>query len=260
MRRSMKLVVTLIPVLLLIGAPLLAAETAPQQDNWDFAAAIYGWLPSINGDLVFPTGTGETLTMDAGEILDNLKMTAQVGLQARKNKWSLLADVIYMDLGNEQSATTDLPGDNTLTTTFDLGMKSWIVDLDAAYTIAKSKRNETQFLFGVRYLWIESSLGISPDSDYLPGQNLEATADVWDAVIGLRGFLALSEKWTVPYRLDIGAGGSDFTWQGMAGIDYGWSWGGALLMYRYLYYDLGDDGIMQKMDMPGPLLGFRFKF
>jgi len=260
MRRPVKVFVILIPLLFLVSASFADTAAAPQTDAWRYSAAIYGWLPSINGDLVYPvTGTGESLTLDSSTILDNLKMTAQAGLQARKNKWSILADVIYMDLGNQKSATATLPRDNSLTAEFDVGMKSWIVDFDGAYTMTKSDRNETQFLFGVRYLWLESSLGISTDSAQLAGQNLALSADVWDAVIGLRGVLALGGNWAVPYRLDVGAGGSDFTWQGMAGIDYGWSWGGAVLLYRYLYYDLGEDSVMQNMDMPGPLLGIRFK-
>ena len=165
-----------------------------------------------------------------------------------------------MDLGDDQSATGSLPNDETVTANFDMGMKSWIVDFDGAYTIAKSERNETQFLFGVRYLWLESTLGISTDSDKFPGQTLPVSGDVLDAIIGLRGILALGGKWSVPYRVDIGTGESDFTWKGQAGIDFGWSWGGAMLMYRYLYYEDGDRMVIKKLEMPGPLLGMRFMF
>ena len=87
MFRSMKYFMILVTVVVLASASFAAAETTGQSDQWEFGAAIYGWLPSINGDIIYPiSGTEETLTVDPGMILENLKMTAQVGLGAKKKQ------------------------------------------------------------------------------------------------------------------------------------------------------------------------------
>lgn len=261
----MRFKTTVLGVLLLVSVMVLAvpSEAIPPRkaDAWNFGAAIYGWLPSINGTIALPiSGADEELTMEPSTILEDLKMTAQFGLEAGKNNWSIFADVIYMSLGNEKSASATLPNDEVFTADLDVGMKSWIVDLDGGYTVYETERNRTQVLFGVRYLWLESTVDISTNSTHLPGESLVASADLLDFIVGLRGYFGIGGKWAIPYRIDMGAGGSEFTWKGQAGIDYSWKWGGVVAMYRYLEFDEGNDKTLRKMDMPGPLLGFHFKF
>ena len=261
----MRFKTTIFSVLLVVSVIVLAvpSEAIPPRkaDAWNFGAAIYGWLPSINGTIALPTGGGEEeLTMEPSTILDDLKMTAQFGLEAEKNNWSIFADVVYMSLGEEKSASATLPGGNVFEADLDVGLKSWIVDLDGGYTVYETERNRTQVLFGVRYLWMETKLDISTSSPELPGGSLEASSDFLDFIVGLRGYFGIGGKWSIPYRIDMGAGGSEFTWKGQAGIDYSWKWGGVTAMYRYLEFDEGNDKTLRKMDMPGPLLGFHFQF
>jgi hypothetical protein len=42
----------------------------------------------------------------------------------------------------------------------------------------------------------------------------------------LRGVSELSDKWWLNYRFDIGAGGSDLTWNAVAQFGYTYDWGG----------------------------------
>jgi len=51
-----------------------------------------------------------------------------------------------------------------------------------------------------------------------------------------------------------------FSWQGTAGIVYGFSWGGVRLVYRHFYYDQKDDKLLQDMRFSGPALGALFRF
>jgi len=51
--------------------------------------------------------------------------------------------------------------------------------------------------------------------------------------------------WAISYYLDVGTGSSKLTWQAMAGIEYRFHWGNAQLSYRYLYYNMREDQLLQ---------------
>ena len=64
----------------------------------------------------------------------------------------------------------------------------------------------------------------------------------------------------MPYLFDVGGGNSDLTWQASAGLGYRFDWGDLLLTYRYVYYDKGDEYLIQELDMYGPKVGIVFYF
>jgi hypothetical protein len=90
------------------GAMLMAtsvATGAPERpaNDWHFAAVIYGWLPSIDGDLRYaPRGSDGTFSVDANRILDNLQFTFMGSFEARKGPWSGFTDVIYLNLSGDK--------------------------------------------------------------------------------------------------------------------------------------------------------------
>ena len=261
MHRRYASLTCIVAVIGLCSALPALATSSPEPDNWQFDAVVYGWLPDISGNIGFGVdGEEQPFTVDLGTILDNLRLTVQVGLEAQRGNWSIMANAVYLDVGNAKSSTATLPGGSELTTTLDLDLKTWIVDVDGAYTVQQSARNRTQLLFGVRYLSMKSTVDIDKSAEALPGQHLEVSTDLLDGIVGVRGRLSIGGKWTIPYRLDLGTGGSEFTWQGQTGIDYAWSWGGAMLLYRYLFLDQGEDKTLHNLEVTGPLVGLRFRF
>jgi hypothetical protein len=84
----------------------------------------------------------------------------------------------------------------------------------------------------------------------------------WDALIGVRGRFAFGADytWFVPYYLDVGAGDSDFTWQGFAGIGYAFHWGEVVAAWRYLYYDFPSSKAIDDMSFSGPVIGVTFSW
>jgi opacity protein-like surface antigen len=60
---------------------------------------------------------------------------------------------------------------------------------------------------------------------------------------------------------DLGGGGSDFTYQLMAGVNWGFGENlSAKLGYRYLAWDYEDDGSVWDMSASGPYLGLGIRF
>ena len=79
-------------------------------DNWQHRILIYGWFPSIDGTLNYDIpGSDEDADADASDLIDNLEGVFMGAYEGRKGKWSLKADVIYLDLSNSEQNAVSAP-------------------------------------------------------------------------------------------------------------------------------------------------------
>ena len=243
-------------------------------DSWQFGASIYGWFPDIAGETVFTQNdSGGDFGVDIEDILGNLKFTLMGAFDVRKGRWGLLTDLIYMDVGDSESGTREASiGRRSLpvnaTANIDLDIKSWIWNIVGYYRALEKNGWTLDVLAGARYLDVEQSvnwnvtgnIGSIPISDRAGA----ATAEVsnWDAIVGARGRFAFGTQkaWFVPYHVDLGAGDSDFTWQGIAGLGYAFHWGEVVAAWRYLDYDLSSDKPIKDMNFSGPAIGVTFRW
>ena len=261
-------------ILSLSAALLPAAVCADSGDSWKFGASVYGWFPDIAGTTSYPLGPGGgEIDVPISDVLDKLDFTFQGNFDARKGKWGFGTDVIYLDLGDTQtfgSQGAGGPGDwpYDVSASVKLDMKSWIWTTAGYYRLVDDDQTSFDLLAGVRYADVEQSLDWSISGDIsglpLPGREggAKVSADYWDAVLGIRGRFALGQDgaWFLPYYFDIGTGDSDFTWQGLAGIGYAFSWGETVAAWRYLSYDLPSNRPIADMDFSGPALGLTFRW
>jgi hypothetical protein len=257
--RSTSVPVRVLGLALLAGA-CLQSQAADSADL-NHAITLYGWLPGVSGETKYPADGGATV--DSSAILDALEMAFMGTYELRGGAWSLLADAVYLDLGNDKRSRVGLPGGGEISADVDQRLSGWQIGLYGGYRLYQSARLDMTALAGLRYLTIDSSVTLRIDGPLppeLPGRTLSASTDVWDGVVGVRGRLALSEDWFAPYHLDVGAGDSDLTWQAIAGVGYRAGWGETILVYRHLEWDQGDDGLLQALGFSGPALAFRFTF
>lgn len=249
--------------------PVLA--TANDSDSWQYSLSVYGWFPDISGTTSFPLAPGEDFTVAIGDILDNLDFTFQGSFDARKGKWGMIADVIYLDLGKSGHETREgtiggsqIPADVTAKLGFD--MKSWITTAAGYYRLVDESDRSFDFVFGLRYADISQKLkwNLSGNIGNLPIQgpvgSARVSASYWDAVLGLRGRydFGAGGNWFLPYYADIGTGDSDLTWQAAGGIGYRFNWGEIAGVWRYMDYDLPSDKPIGDMDFSGPAVGAVF--
>lgn len=247
-------------LMLLASAPHAAGST--DADKLQTSFTFYLWLPTLDSDLKYGVNGGSA-TVDAGDILDALQMAFMGALEFRKDKWSLLADVIYLDLGDDKSSRVDLPGGGAIETNVDLQLSGWQLGVYGGYQLYQTDRASLEVLAGVRHLSLDTdaTLGISgPLPPSLPTKNLSRSANIWDGVVGLRGRIELNPNWFVPYHADVGTGDSDITWQAMTGIGYEASWGDVLLVYRHLEWDQGGDKLIQGLSFSGPGVALKYRF
>lgn len=223
---------------------------------------LYLWLPSMEGDLKYDLGE-ESGSIDAGALLDALEMAFMAAFEARKGKWSALADVIYLDFGQDDRGRVDLPGGGSIETDIDLGLGGWQVGLYGGYQVYRTPDARLDLLAGARYLALDADATLDIDGPLptgLPSAKLSRSTSIWDAVAGFRGRVNLDPNWFLPYQADVGTGDSELTWQAMAGLGYQADWGDAMLIYRHLEWDEGEEGLLQGLSFTGPAIALRYNF
>ena len=78
------------------------AQAQSGNDNWEYRLTPYLWLPTIDGTLKYnlPPGSGGSPNVSVGptDWLDLLNFGALVGGTARKGRFSVFADFVYLSM------------------------------------------------------------------------------------------------------------------------------------------------------------------
>jgi len=238
----------------MVPQPVQADDETP--GNWQFSADLYMWAPAIKGE----TAQGGDIDISFNDILDNLDLTFMAGLAARKDKFSILVDVIYLDL--EDSSDYTLTRRLSIT---NLDMTAWVVTPAAAYNVFDNDRIEINVLAGARYLYLKTDVdlvrqGLLETRRFSPS----GSGSVWDGIIGARGNVKLNERWNIPYHFDVGTGDTDMSWQAFGGIKYSFNRLDLVAGYRHLEWDFDDNDtggdLFNDLYISGPVLGLRYNF
>ena len=251
---------------LLIGMALLClfilpvGAKEPYHDNdWLFGAEIYLWGSAIGGK----SSTGNDIDFSFNDIISNLNMALMGTIVAHKNKWSYLADIIYMDVSDDEKGSFTLPVGSgfTVGTELDVDIKSWVVQPMVGYRVYDNQKGSIDLTAGARYIWMETELKLETTSP-LGGRKIKSSesGDNWDGIVGVRGLLNLTEKWYASGYLDVGTGQSDYTWQAKAAVAYKFNKVDAVLGYRYLKWKFDNNDVFYNLKLDGPFAGVRFSF
>jgi hypothetical protein len=248
---------------LFLGVSPVLAQTSSleSQDQWQFSGAIYFWAADIGGQTI----NGSEVEVEFRDLLDNLELAFFGAFAARKNDWSILADVVYMDLSAAKTKDLSIPIGSIrvpVTTAAELDLEGWALHFAGGYELYSESNFRVDLIGGVRYLDLDMDLLLELQS-LGPGQSrtVSESLTAWNGIIGLKGKASLSERWFVPYYVDIGAGESEFTWQATAGIGFqaGRIWDVALV-YRHLEWDLDSTRVIDDINFSGPTLGVIFRW
>jgi hypothetical protein len=253
----------------LAGLAPVAAQAETTGAPWQYQATIYGWFPSLEGTADFPTGGTGSASVDADQIIDDLKFALMGTFGMKKGQWGLWTDLLYADVGGSKQATlgfANTPGVLPIDVNADLSLdiKSWAWTVAGTYELAKTPKYVADLVFGARLLDVEQTLdwtlsGSGPLGLTASGSKT-VNADNWDAIVGIKGhaYLGSEQKWFIPYHLDVGTGQSDLTWQINAGIGYRYNWGTLVASWRYLDYEFESGDPIQSLTLSGPLIGATF--
>ena len=256
-------VVTLV-VLFMASSPATAADVN-SSDQWGYNLSLYVWVPSVDGTLGYNNSDGGGQEVDAGSILEAIQGVFMGNFEAHKSRWSLQTDYIYLNMSDSKQNSVHInlgPGVD-INTGAEASLTGWYLGLSGAYRVYDSKRGSVYLLAGTRYLELKTALNLKisgPLPPELPSLNLNASTEILDAVVGVKGRLRLGTRWYMPYHLDVGTGTSKLTWEAVAGVGYEFKHWDAVLVYRHLGFDEGTDELLQGLALSGPVLGVTFKF
>ena len=277
MKRARLIILATLAALALCG-PLSAAAQTPG-NQWTFSITPYLWLPNINGTLKYsiPPGSTESPEVEVGpnEWLEALRFAIMISGEARKNRWSVFTDVIYLDFSSEKSAVQSINfGGNLVSSSANVStsssLKAGVWTLGGGYAVLPGRPVELDAFGGLRYFGLHASsdwqltaavTGPGGGQTFPRAGSISERVDLWDGIVGGKGRVWLGRSnWSIPYYFDVGTGSSELTWQGMVGVAYSFKWGGLTLAYRHLYYDQKGDKLVQDMRFSGPALGVTFRF
>jgi len=247
---------------------------AQSSEGWRFQGAINLYLPDISGSTTFPSaGGGGGATLDAETILDSLKMAFMGSFEASRGPWGLFTDVLYMDIGNSRSGVREIsigglpiPADASASADYD--MKGWVWMLGGTWHAVTDPAATLDIVAGVRLLDITQTLrwDITGNVGSIPAPGRAGSSEVglsnWDAIVGVKGRLALSadRKWFAPYYLDVGTGESKLTWQALGGVGYSFQWGDVVASWRYLDYEMKSGNAVESLSFNGPFFSAVFRW
>jgi opacity protein-like surface antigen len=258
----------LLVAVLALGAPAFASaqsqEAAPA--GWQFEATPYFWASGLKATTQI--GDQPQITMDESfnDLLNKLDMAARGMFEARHDRWGMLFDGMYFKLSDSATATRTGPGPvgATATANANVTLKETIMSGALAYRVLEG-RTPVDVLGGARYTKVNvdadigaslyGPIGIGASTTVARSGNKSWT----DPFVGARVAHPIADRWTLTGYADTG--GSNKTWQAIAGADYKYSEAVSVKFgYRYLKveYDNGNVNIDIKQYGPYAAVGIRF--
>ena len=256
------------------ATPALGEDVNMFDGQWHASLTPYLWLAGINGSTSFshPVGDAHNIntSIDAENLLKEVQFSAMLSGEIRKGDWSIFSDYMYLDFKDKSSQVktiTDPLGN--ISDPIDMGsttnVRSNTLTLGVAYTPWHSGNSYLDVFAGTRYLSQQTTLdwSVLNTLGHLPARrgSISAKQVEWDAIVGVKGQLALGEgKWFMPYYFDVGSGPHNTTWQALIGAGYRYDWGEMALTVRSLSYNIKDSGVDSDIRTTGPALSARFAF
>ena len=248
-----RVVFVIAAVMMLCASRASAQSVAPPSspEAWQIEVVPYLWGSGIEG----PIGVGSrTADLDASfsNILGHLHFAAMGLADARHDKLIVLTDVVYTDLRGQHAT----PG--PFFSSVDPEQRLFILTPDGGYRLLDSGDSSLDVVGGIRYWHLKSELQFQ--AGVLPTIGVEGSRGWADGIVGVRARKDLPKRWWASAYGDLGAGGSEFTYQivGNAGLNiherYALDFG-----YRYLSVNYDKDGFLFDTAMKGPLFGFAIK-
>lgn len=254
------------------------------EERWTFSVLPYLWLPSMDGTLRYGSsatgGAAPIVKIDADSLLGALDMAFMIAGEARKGRWSIATDYIYLDLGSDSSKVKSVdfnPGSgpvNVANATLDAGtqtkVKGSVWTLIGGYAFVQEPRSTLEVVGGVRYLGVKAKTdwqlsaavsGPGAGQTFPASGGVSQSGELWDAIIGIKGRARLGQgAWFMPYYFDAGTGDSTLTRQAMLGVGHEFKWGEVIFAYRYLSWEQGGSKLVEDFTVAGFGLGVNFRF
>lgn len=234
----------------------IKGNTKENEKKWNFTVAPYILFPNMNGDVAI-ANIPIDVSANTSDIFSNLDFGAMLALEASNDKWTIMFDLLYMDLSKE--GTTPL-----LERKVRVDMDQLGITFNGLYKVTPW----AEVGIGGRVNSINSKFNIDAGEIILPGQDFSTDQTWFDPLIVARVIKRFDgNKWNLGLLADIGgfSVGSVFSWQlnpfagyrfsNLLELNASWRWLG--MNYKT---GSGTDAFLYDMIISGPQLGLLFHF
>ncbi len=201
-----------------------------------------------------------------GDIMDALDFGFMGVFTAQKGPWTFDLEGVYMKLKDSGSGTITSPnGVVSANGSLDVTNSMTILQGSAGYRVLDDQ-TKVDLIGALRYTKLKADMEIkaefTPGVVFPGGTYSTGGSKGWtDGVVGFRVLHPITDKVKFMGYADVGAGGSDLTYQFMAGANWEFAQGyTAKIGYRYIYWDYAKDGAVWDMSASGPYLGLGIRF
>jgi hypothetical protein len=248
---------------LMVASPSFAADiTSPmapelqqtEREGWTFAVSPYFWAAGMSGDTgLFGLPTVHT-DMDFGDILNELDFAAMAIGEARYDRYSIFADIMYSKISSGSGTPRGVVADHV-----DVSSETFAGLIGAGYSVLRDEKGHLDLVAGAR-IW-HASTDISFSGGILDGVDRSDSATWVDGLAGVRARYSITDKVYFTGWGLVGGGGANVDWDVAGGIGYQFNEKvSAVAGYRALGVDYSNDGFVMDIVEQGPIFGVVMHF
>jgi hypothetical protein len=134
-----------------------AVASKPLDDRWQFSLSLPGWIPWLEGDTGVGGNTGH-IDLGPSNLIPKIDMIVDVRAEARKERWSVLGEVLYMSLSNGI-------GTKTAVKKIDIQVDQTFAEFAVAWRLIEGPRGSLDAVGGVRYTNLFQQLVTQPNPE-----------------------------------------------------------------------------------------------
>jgi len=251
-----------------IALAILAGFGAPAAGagGWQYELTPYVWATAMKGDTkAFAKVPKVQVDSSFSDILGSLDMGFMGAFEARKGRWGLLVDSIYMNVSDAATAVRTGPEDTAVlaSANANLRVKQGMLGAGAAYRVSEGPTS-VDVVGGLRFSHISVEARIDAAFFGAAGTAIRKTDEDWvDPYVGARVQHPVSSRWTLVGYADVGGFGvgSDLAWQAAAGVNYAFSQKvTGKFGYRYMSVDYDKGGFLYDVANSGFYAGLGIRF
>jgi len=241
-------------------------------DEWRYVVTMDAFLPTSTTGTSVIAGGATDVDLDLQDVFEVLNIAISGRAEAWRGDFGLIADGYYMNIGGGGSFTGS---GGLLTASVDVEVEQAWLDLLGAYRVARGTWDDTGRLYsvdvqaGVRYSYLKQEVKAGVQIGPIAGQQtLGGSESWWEPVVGVRGAMQVSDRWTLGARADFGGfgvNGDDLQWKALVGADYR-PWENTSLKLGWQFYGIdystnrSDGEFAYDVFQTGPYLGVTFGF
>lgn len=253
------------------GSPIPAAD----EPSWRWQVTPYLWAAGLKGNISpFRHAPTMDVSKSFSDVMHDFNMGGFVNVWGRRGRFVLSADVMYVSTTDGQGSgplpAFQIPG---LGATIPPGSsidakvdsKQFSATLQGGYRVVDSPRFTFDVLGGVRYWHISTDVSVTAGQAAIGSRSARHGERFgWvDPVVGVRGFLPITQKLSMQAQADVGGfgAGSKHTWSAHATVNYAFSDRlSASAGYKVLQVDYDRGGHTYDVRLSGPVLGLTYRF